>query len=80
MPTTYKTDLLHPNEIEAYKAANPIGRQIVLPDLKNPGKSVAYTLQEMRVEDIDDHPETGDPVKRVTLVLNPPSRLLAMGG
>ena len=29
------------NEIDAYKAAHPPGRQIVLPDLKNPGKSIA---------------------------------------
>jgi hypothetical protein len=69
MPITYKTDLIHPDQLDAYKAANPIGRQIVLPDLKNPGKSIAYTIQEIRIEDAKDHPETGDPVKLVTQVL-----------
>jgi hypothetical protein len=58
-----------PENVPAYVTANPIGRQIVLPDVKEPGKSVVYTLQEIRVEDIGDHPETGDSLKRVTLVL-----------
>jgi hypothetical protein len=69
MPTVYKTDLIPPDAVAAYKAANPIGRQIVLPDLKNPGKSIAYTIQEIRIEDARDHPETGDPFKLVTQVL-----------
>jgi hypothetical protein len=69
MATTYKTDLMPPENVPAYVAAHSVGRQLVLPDLKTPGKSVAYTIQEIRVDDNDDHPHTGDPLKRVTLVL-----------
>ena len=60
---------MHPDEIDAYKAAHPVGKQIVLPDLKNPGKSVAYTIQETLVADAKPHPKTGAELKLVTLVL-----------
>ena len=69
MATVYKTDLIPPADLDAYKAANPVGRQIVLPDLKNPGKSIVYKLEEIQIEEAINHPETGDPFKRVTLVL-----------
>ena len=58
-----------PEAVPAYITANPIGRSIVLPDIKTPGKSIVYTLQEIKVEDVKDHPATGDPLKLVTLVL-----------
>lgn len=69
MSTTYKTDLMPPESIDAYKAANPVGKQIVLPDTGNPGRSIAYTVQEITVADAPANPRTGDPVKLVTLVL-----------
>jgi hypothetical protein len=69
MPTTYKTDLIHHDEVDAFKEANPVGKQIVLPDVNNPGQSLVYRVEEVRVKDADDHPETGDPVKLVTTVL-----------
>jgi hypothetical protein len=69
MPITYKTDLMPPEAIPAYQAKHPVGIMITLPDLANPGKSIAYTVEEVRVEDSDPHPETEQEVKRVTLVL-----------
>jgi hypothetical protein len=69
MATTYKTDLIPPDSIDAYKAAHPIGKQIVLPDVNSPGKSIAYTVQEVQIADAPSNPRTGDPVKLVTLVL-----------
>ncbi len=69
MPTSYKYDLLPPESVPAYKAAHPVGGLIVLPDPKNPGKSVAYTVQEVQVTEANPHPETGDTLQLVTLVL-----------
>ena len=69
MATSEKSDLMPPENVPAYVAAHPVGKQIVLPDLKNPGKSVAYTIQETLVADAKPHPKTGAELKRVTLVL-----------
>jgi hypothetical protein len=69
MATSYKIDLIPPEEVEAYIAKHPLGSQIVLPDLSNPGGSIAYLIEEVQVAEVADHPETGDPFKRVTLVL-----------
>ena len=69
MPTSYKFDLLPPEAVPAYKAAHPPGSSIILPDLKNPGKSIGYTVQEIQVAEVDPHPDTGETFQRVTLVL-----------
>ena len=69
MPTSFKSDLLPPNEVPAYKAAHPPGSSIVLPDLKNPGKSIGYTVQEIQVTEADPHPDSGDTLQLVILML-----------
>jgi len=58
-----------PGDVAAYKAKHPVGSQIVLPDLNNPGSSIAYLIDDIQVAEVDDHPATGDSVNRVTLVL-----------
>ena len=69
MATSYRTDLIAPGDLAAYQAKHPDGGRVVFPDLSNPGKSIAYVIEEVRIAEVADHPETGDPVKCVTLVL-----------
>jgi hypothetical protein len=69
MATTYRTDLIAPGDLAAYQAKHPVGGRIIFPDLNNAGKSIAYVIEEVRIAEAGNHPETGDPVKCVTLVL-----------
>jgi hypothetical protein len=69
MPISYKIDLLAPEALPAYKAAHVPGVKLTLPDLKNPAKSIVYTIEDIQIEEAPPHPKTGEPLNRVTLVL-----------
>ena len=69
MATTYRTDLIAPGDLAAYQAKHPVGGRIIFPDLNNAGKSIAYVIEEIRIAEVAAHPQTGEPVKCVTLVL-----------
>lgn len=69
MPFVYKTDLIAPEKLDSYKAANTPGSQIVLPDPKNPEKTFTYLIEDIEIKDADPHPVTKEPFKLVTLRL-----------
>lgn len=72
MAYIYRSELIAPEAVPAYEAANAVGSTIILPDIAgDPEKKVTYTVEKIEVRDAPPHPETKEPVKAVTLMLKP---------